>query len=214
MSSTLKQKSSSSKATHNSTATDATDTSSSKQKMTAPPEDDDSNKKQGFFAAYQSLMVRYPLPMNALQSALIGGLAVVISQHVTHGKVVDVTEIQVMMLINVIYHTPILMTFYTFLNALKFNMFITLIIDQLLFSPLFTAGIIGLRMFLRGGEVSAIPQVIIDIVPNAMKSSWSFWIPIRFLILKFVPIPLQLVAGSLAALVWNVIFSMILNAQK
>ena len=174
----------------------------------------DSGKKKSYFAHYQSLMVRYPIPMNALQSSIISGLAVIISQIITHGLVTDRVEIRTMMFINIIYHTPILYVFYTWLNALHLNMVWTLIIDQLLFSPLFTCGVVALRMFLRGGEIGAIPRTVMEVVPHAMKSSWSFWIPMRFLILTYVPVPFQLLSGSCAALIWHIIFSMILNAKK
>lgn len=178
--------------------------------------DREDHKKEGILAAYQSMMHRYPLPMNAIQSSCIAGLGVCLSQLISHGAVIDTHEVRVMMIINVIYHTPILYTFYNFILTKfeHFGMLITLFVDQCIFSPLFTAGVIALRMYLKeGGSFDMISNEVITVVPNAMLSSWSFWIPIRFLIIKFIPKIFQQVSGSLAALIWNIIFSMILNKK-
>ncbi len=94
-------------------------------------------------------------------------------------------------------------------------MIFTLFFDQVIFSPLFTAGLIALRMYLKqGGDFDTIRHEVLTVVPNAMLSSWAFWIPIRFLILKFIPSIFQQLFGSLASLMWNILFSMILNKKK
>ncbi len=80
---------------------------------TASSQDDD-RKKDSLLAQYQSLLRRYPLPMNALQSSTIAGIGVSLSQLYSYGSVMDTREVRVMMMINVIYHTPILYAFYTF----------------------------------------------------------------------------------------------------
>jgi hypothetical protein len=164
--------------------------------------------------SYQSLLMRYPLIINAIQSCVLAAIGVIVSQLLTAGEVFDELEIHVMMILNVLFLTPVLYVFYTkVLSAVDhFGLLVTLLVDQLLFSPLFTASIMILRLWMRGSDKTSIVSEVLGLLPNTMLSSWCFWIPARFIILKFVPIPLQMLVGNVFALMWNVIFAMIVNA--
>jgi hypothetical protein len=170
--------------------------------------------KEDIMVSYQSLLMRYPLIINAIQSCVLAAIGVIVSQLLTAGEVFDELEIHVMMILNVLFLTPVLYVFYTkVLSAVDhFGLLVTLLVDQLLFSPLFTASIMILRLWMRGSDKTSIVSEVLGLLPNTMLSSWCFWIPARFIILKFVPIPLQMLVGNVFALMWNVIFAMIVNA--
>jgi hypothetical protein len=164
---------------------------------------------------YQTLLVRYPLLMNALQSGFISSCSVITSQFVA-GKSFDEInwiEVRTMCVIAMFFITPTLLAFYgVVLEKLHWGVIGKLIVDQLLFSPLFTAAIITLR-FVVLGEVPLreIPGLVIQIVPKAVFSSWTFWIPARAFTLKFVPPHLHLLTGNMMSFVWNIIFSLLLS---
>jgi len=118
---------------------------------------------------------------------------------------------------------PILSKFFAYLEKARFGSFLKLAIDQLLFSPLFTIGIIGYQLFLSKALESYIKSGIIHvsyeqiasevfvIFPTAMTSSWAFWIPQRIISLSFIPPIYQVLFASACSYVWNVIFSLILS---
>ncbi len=170
-------------------------------------------KKTTFFAVYNSLLIQYPFLVNGIQSAILAGVGVVLSQVISGSESLDLLEIRTMMIINLVFCTPVLIWFNRKLERSGSTIMAKLFFDQLVFSPLFTAGIIGLRLYLMGADIEGIPQQVLDVVPAAMKSSWLFWFPARFITLKFVPPAYHLLCGNLFALVWNVIFSMILAAK-
>lgn len=174
---------------------------------------DDRKKDHSAFAQYKNLLVRYPLLINGLQAAIIAGMSVLVSQIIAGAPEFDWVEVRIMMLINFVYHTPILLQWGGFLGRSNMNFPTKLIIDQALFSPCFTAGIIGLRLYLLGTNVKEIPGLLIATVPGAMMSSWLFWVPAKAIILMFVPVMYQFLANSGFAFVWNIIFAAILRAK-
>ncbi len=170
-------------------------------------------KDKSLFATYNTLLIRFPLLINGVQAAILAGLGVVISQLVTGDLEYDWLEIRTMMVISLVFSTPILLWFFKQLERMQSGIIVKLLVDQLLFSPPFTAGIVALRLFLVGTPLSDIPQLVLTVVPKAMMSSWMFWFPQRFLTLKYVPPAYQLLCGNVCALAWNVIFTMILTAK-
>lgn len=172
------------------------------------------SKKNSFFAVYKDLLIRYPFLVNATQGAIFALIAGLISQWLLNVPSFDWNEIYVMMLIGFAFNTPVLIWWSGVLQKLKLSIYLNLILDQLAFSPVFTASIISLRHYLKSGDISSIPTIVLEVVPKAQSSSWLFWIPVRFLILLYVPPIYQLLAGNLGALVWNIIFFFLMNTSK
>lgn len=169
-----------------------------------------SAKKKSIGAQYNDLLVRYPLVVNGVQAAVIAAMGVLISQSLSGLREFDFKEVFIMMLINFAYMTPVLMWFNTLLIKSNLKIIPLLVVDQGLFAPVFTAGIIGLRLLLLGVDPHSIPTTLWDVVPNAMLSSWMFWVPVKAVIFLYIPPIYQLLAGNAFSLVWNVIFAMIL----
>lgn len=176
----------------------------------------DDDKKNSLYARYNNLLVKYPYFVNATQSGVLTALGVVISQilstPVGEATNYNFREVQIMTLINVVWITPVLLWFFGILSKLNRNNLDKLLIDQLIFSPPFTASIVGLRyLILDGGDVYALPNLLMQVVPGIQLTAWLFWVPTRFLIINYVPPSLAILVNSAAALVWNVIFIMLLN---
>lgn len=175
--------------------------------------DDAESKKNSLFSKYNTLLIKYPLLVNGIQAAILAGMGVILSEVINGKSSFDWLEVRTMMIINMVFNTPVLIWFYKQLDRIKGGVLPKLLVDQLLFSPVFTACIIGLRLFLIGADVSDIPNTVMAVVPKALLSSWLFWVPQRFLTLTYVPPAYQLLCGNVCALVWNVIFTMILTAK-
>ena len=179
---------------------------------------DKSDKKDSLFAKNQSLLDEYPVLINTIQGTILTALSVVTS-HIVKGLTkgspiyIDTREVIVMSVIQALWITPVLMWFYSkIINPMPGSNMRKLIIDQIAFSPPFTATIIGLRMFLMGKTpIDTIPAALYVAFPSAVGSSWLFWLPIRFMTISYIPPIYHLLAGSLFSFVWNVIFSLILG---
>jgi hypothetical protein len=172
------------------------------------------SKDKSLFAAYKNLLLRYPFLVNAVQAAIFALIAGLISQWLLNVPTIDWIEIYVMMLISFAFNTPVLLWWSAVLQKLNLSVFASLLLDQLAFSPVFTASIISLRHILKTGDTSSIPTIILEVVPKAQSTSWLFWFPVRFIILLYVPPIYQLLAGNLGALVWNIIFFFVMNTPK
>jgi len=171
-------------------------------------------KKNTLFTQYKNLLTRYPLIINGIQAAVIAGLGVILSQVISGAKVFDFREVRVMMAINFAYHTPILIWFGKLLSNSKLSLLAKVIVDQLFFSPVFTAGIISVRLLLLGTDINSIPSLVISIVPGAMFYSWMFWVPAKAFILGYVPVMYQFLVNNALGLIWNIIFAAILSNSK
>jgi hypothetical protein len=166
---------------------------------------------------------------NATQTAIITAigtlLSQVISSYMKHSSSASVAfdvskhvqldwfEVQVMALISIVYMTPILLWFYGALGKVQIGGILgKLVVDQFIFSPVFTTGIIGLRLhFFNGVVLDKLPSMLMEIVPNALKSCVMFWLPVRMVVLLFVDEKYHLLVGNVCSLVWNVIFALILG---
>lgn len=186
--------------------------------MTSIKKDDnvDDDKKQSLYATYSDLLVKYPLLVNGTQSSAITGLGVFTSQIIVGNinkvsQQYDFTEVKIMMLISFIFITPILLSFYKLLNNLTVGNLGKLIIDQFLFSPVFTFGILSLRLYLLGENISDIPAIVLKVLPSVMITAWMYWIPIRFIMLTYIPPTLQLLVNSGFGFIWNIVFAIVLS---
>jgi hypothetical protein len=182
---------------------------------------EDSQKKSGkgrsILDQYQNLLTKYPVAVNTIQGSIIASLSVIASntiQYIKSGEFkMNYNEMFVMAFISAVFVTPVLMWFYkNVLNKMPGGMIRKLVIDQFAFSPPFTASIITLRFFLMGlTPLENIPAEVYKVFPKAVVISWLFWIPVRFVTLKYIPPIYHLISGSLFSFVWNVVLSLILS---
>ena len=172
-------------------------------------------------------MARYPLLMNEVQSGIITASAVACSNVVT-GENIDHIEVLIMTIVTLTFITPILLRYFDWLGSLKLPVLHGLVLDQLIFSPIFTTGIITYREFVHdimfGGPLDLstlmnadnVMQRIVkvaQIVPSIMIKSWGYWVPLRLLILKFVPPMYHVVIGSAFSFIWQIIMALALKGK-
>tara|TARA_A100001035_G_scaffold129149_1_gene101574 strand:- start:430 stop:1017 length:588 start_codon:yes stop_codon:yes gene_type:complete len=178
-------------------------------------------KESGLMGLYSAWMEANPFLSNQLQAALITAAAVYTSNLIAGSD--NMVEIMVMTTVSLTFITPILLQYYGALNKIGLSLVPMLILDQGVFSPIFTFGILmwrGIvsevieRKTIDAGllvSASSMPAEIISILPGIMTKSWMFWIPIRLMILKFVPLQYHLVLGSAFSFAWQIILALALK---
>ena len=174
---------------------------------------EDITESKGILEDYKTLLIKYPLILNAIQSAAISSCSVLVSQYLAGRSQIDWSEVRTVSFIGAFWITPVLLVFYSRLQRLRLGVLGKLAVDQFLFSPIFTTSIITARMILlRRVEFSDFPKILMQTVPTAVLSAWTFWIPARGFTLLIVPMHLHLLAGSVFSFIWNIILSMLLNS--
>jgi hypothetical protein len=176
-------------------------------------------KKQSLGSQYNTLMARYPFVMNEVQSTIITCSAVM-SSSVISGTQQNWGEVVTMAIVTLTLITPVLMQWFGYLNRSGMPLVPQLLVDQLVFSPILTSAILIWRSVVSNlittqsfdlATVSSLPAEVIPIIPGIMIKSWCFWIPIRLLILKFIPPMHHVVLGSLFSFLWNIILALALK---
>lgn len=149
-------------------------------------------------------------------------------------------EVYIMGFINFFFITPVLFIFGTFLTKLSESLmlpskkeeggekqgrgltssqmqWLSVFIDQFLFSPPFNAAIISLRHYGYHGltdfayfQTSLLPMLK-DVLPSALLYAWCFWIPVKYFMFSSVPVKYHLLVGSCFSFLWNIIFTLILS---
>ncbi|WVZ54634.1 hypothetical protein U9M48_005401 [Paspalum notatum var. saurae] len=81
-----------------------------------------------------------------------------------------------------------------------------LILDQIIFSPIFIGVFMSLLVTLEGKPSLVVPKLKQEWL-SSVVANWQLWIPFQFLNFYFVPQKFQVLAANFVALAWNVILS-------
>ena len=142
-----------------------------KQKLARKEEENEIYKKASIFSKYQILMIKHPLFMNAIQSAMITSCSVIVSQIMHAGgwpSTVDWHEVLIGASVAGIWITPVLLIWFDMCSKMPFDSMTKLALDQLFFSPFFTASIVSLRTLLSGKMPYAqMPAHLLVLIPKA-----------------------------------------------
>ena len=145
-----------------------------KQKLVQKEEEEEMYKKASVFSKYQILMIKHPLFMNAIQSAMITSCSVLVSQVMNAGgwpSTIDWHEVLVGASVAAIWITPVLLIWFDICSKMPFNAVTKLALDQLCFSPFFTASIVSLRTLILGKVTYAeMPALLLRVIPKAGNS--------------------------------------------
>ena len=160
------------------------------------------------FNRYQDLMILHPIAMNTTQSAVITFFSVILSQWIAGMEETNWREVVVAAFVSGCWITPILLVWFNNVAKMSMGTLPKLILDQGIFSPVFTATIVCWRTLLMGNvPISELPILI----PQTIMTSWKFWIPARAVTMIFVPAHLRLISTSVLSFVWNIILAILLR---
>lgn len=78
-----------------------------------------------------------------------------------------------------------------------------MMIDQFLFSPIFTVLYFYMRALAEDQSLTTTTTMLKRELLSIMKSSWTVWIPANFLNYLLIPVDLRVLFGSVIGLFWN-----------
>ena len=148
---------------------------------------------------YYRLLKDYPTAMNTTQGIIIACLAKITTDHSLHGRFPDVRDYLIQATVQALYIVPLIGAFWAFRTSEKLSAGYKLFLDQCIFSPFFTLGIVLTFKFLYNaesiyanselmlggaggpptplGDYSAILSVAAKEAVAAQSAAWLFWIP-------------------------------------
>ncbi|XP_004303336.1 PREDICTED: protein sym-1 [Fragaria vesca subsp. vesca] len=176
---------------------------------------DDSNGGENnwsFLSWYLDLLAKYPVLIKALTSAILTLIGDVICQLVIDQvPCLDLKRTFLFTLLGLVLVGPTLHFWYLYLSKLvtfpgASGAFMSLLLDQFLFSPMFIGVFLSALMTLEGRPSQVIPKLQQEWFSSVL-ANWQLWVPFQFLNFRFVPQQFQVLAANVIALVWNVILS-------
>lgn len=168
--------------------------------------------KRSFLTWYFSLLEKYPVCTKAITSALLTCIGDLICQ-LWNDQVspFDGTRTFRFTFLGLVLVGPSLHFWYLYLSRLvtttgASGAFLRLLLDQLVFAPVFIGVFLSTLVTLEGQPSQVIPKLQ-QVWASAVLANWQLWIPFQFFNFRFVPQQFQVLAANFIALVWNVILS-------
>ncbi|KZV57309.1 protein sym-1 [Dorcoceras hygrometricum] len=165
-----------------------------------------------FLSWYLSLLAKYPVMTKAATSSFLNLVGDVICQLV-YDQVpsLDLKRTFLFSFLGLVLVGPTLHFWYLFLSKLitapgASGAFLRLLLDQLLFSPIFIGTFLAALVSFEGRLSLVIPKLRQEWFSSVL-ANWQLWIPFQFLNFRFVPQQFQVLAANFIALIWNVILS-------
>jgi len=107
-----------------------------------------------------------------------------------------------------IFTGPALHHWYTLLEKLaNGNIVAKVALDQLIFRPFFLVAIYFYLSLFSGGTTEFIRNVRRDLF-RVTLNAWKYWTPMQIINFYWVPLHLRVLFSNLAALLWNIYFSL------
>jgi len=172
--------------------------------------------------SYTSLLGRYPLVVLTLQTAVVQ-----VASRLTVGLIdgstrLSLIDLLVTLMVGCVYINPMLMIFFGFIQTDRLSPLFKVLLDQVIFSPCFTFGLILfgdlLRCILEGG--CKVESILTKIAPKVMQSTagvipiaWLFWVPQRAFSQRFVPPIYQLPFNQFSSFWWTVLFQWMMRKR-
>ena len=196
--------------------------------------------RKPFFAtqwhAYLRALDQHPMQTKMATAALLAASGDLFAQAISTHVPWSATRVLTLVMVNVVYITPLLTLFYAFnewvsakLLRLPSSTFagtgVRLLIDQLINAPICIYGFFWafrctgeVVSFFSGGLVLPVAELVaatsqqIRAEYGAMLiSNWKVWVIPQIANFRIVPLPLRVPFASAVALIWNVIQSIIAN---
>ena len=174
------------------------------------------NDRKSLYGSYKDALVRFPLIINGIQSAILTSIGVLISQYLSSKDSwkFDLNEVRVMALISVVVNTPMLHYFYKYLSNSGYSAVIQVLIDQFSFSIALNFLVLSARLLLlHGTSFAAVPFAALKLLPTVMFYCWFFWIPARYLTISYIPSYFHLLTSGICAVAWRAIFCIVINGK-
>ena len=166
---------------------------------------------------YFRLLKSHPAAVNTIQSIIVSWLAIMTTASLSNRGLPSVQDFVIQALVQGMYITPIIGAFVGFLQRQKkLSPVYKIALDQFVFSPFFTYGIVLAFRLLNtlyadlGADVSTeYAKTLREVFQNTVKlqaAAWMFWIPQRTFSSLFVPDLLALPFNTVCSYFWVCVF--------
>lgn len=180
-----------------------------------------SQRPMTFGAIYTWLLQEYPVATMTIQTVIINCTSKFAANYLKKDPVPSITDLIIVALIAAFYINPLLMSFFGFLQkqtSEQMSATYKLVLDQLIFSPAFTFGIISMSMVLTAvlnDQKIAHYTICINAgraVINVVPLAWAFWLLQRLFSKSFIPDIYSLTFNSICSFFWTCIFQYVTSA--
>lgn len=125
----------------------------------------------------------------------------------TKTTMIDWKRLGIFTLLGGLYVAPVLHVWYGHLSRTITGSSVRataqrLVLDQLVFAPLFVPSFFTALLCLEGQPAKIGPKLRQDWWPT-VQANWTVWIPAQVINFRFVPAPLQVLFSNVIGLVWN-----------
>ncbi|XP_031473754.1 protein sym-1 [Nymphaea colorata] len=174
--------------------------------------DESGGKAPSLISWYLRLLEESPVLTKALTSALLTFIGDSISQLlIERVPTWDLKRTFLFAFLGMVLVGPTLHFWYLSLSQLVSlsgvsGVFLRLLLDQFIFSPLFIGVFLSTLVVLEGRPSEVLPKLRQEWF-SAVIANWQLWIPFQFLNFLFVPQIFQVLFANVVAVAWNVILS-------
>jgi len=166
---------------------------------------------KNLWTRYLDMLESQPMLTRCVTCALLNGLGDIFSQLVVEQQQLNAKRCATFTALGLLFVGPILTTWYGFLGGAvtapgATGVVISLVLDQLLFAPVFIGAFMAVLTTIEGKPANIVPKLKQDL-PEAVKVNWMLWVPAQAINFWFVPPNLRVLAVNVVALAWNVYMS-------
>jgi protein Mpv17 len=177
------------------------------------------------WSVYSQLLEQRPLLTKSITSGVISLAADVVCQYSFPKKneqnelntTINISRTVRFTILGVVYTAPALHYWYGFLGRIIVgnNYYSTVnrvLLDQLLFAPLFLSGFFSFALALEGSYQNIIPKLKADLV-STIFANFSVWIPAQLINFGFVHPSFQVLFANIVGFFWNIYLSKSTNKK-
>ena len=186
--------------------------------------------------AYLAALEHRPMRTKMATAALLGGIGDAFAQLLTPADPFSAGRLLALVLVNIVYITPLLSVFYAtneWLSGIVLRLpadtvkgtGLRLAIDQLVNAPMCIYGFFWAYRFagalvslLSGSTIAPVGELVAATLAQIrteyramILSNWKVWVLPQMANFRLVPVPLRVPFASGVALIWNVVQSIIAN---
>lgn len=163
-----------------------------------------------------------PLLTKALTSGILSVLSEVFAKSVTAERL-QTSAAMKELTAGLLLRGPVVHAFHTFLDKVVFVhsehtspriVLLKLVIDQLLFAPLFTALYLYFIALFNDQGVNETTRNLRRDLPHIMRSNWAVWLPANLISYAAIPLELRVLFGNIVGFFWNAYLIAIVSAAR
>ncbi|EEB10887.1 protein Mpv17, putative [Pediculus humanus corporis] len=168
---------------------------------------------------YKILTLKYPIGSQAIQTGLIMGNGDVIAQLLVEKKpfsLFDFLRTSQYVFVGSFFVGPSLRVWYGFIDKIfseknKTTAVKKMLVDQLLFAPVFLAAVLSVIGITQGNSLKSTYEKVSNEYSDILKTNYTIWPAFQLFNFYLVPLHYQVLAVQIVAIFWNTYVSWKIN---